>query len=95
MQHRIISLKYFYYRSLKVPKESVVIAHHKSAEEETIKAGEGNDSADVKSLLNPESRLLNRRRRDTPTDSAVKENTKSGETPVFTDAHGVSTTTCS
>ena len=38
----------------------------KSTKEDTIDAGEGNDSTNLKSLLNPESR--DRRRRDAPTE---------------------------
>jgi len=58
-------------RSLRNPLESVLIAGHKLTNEETVKAGEGNDGTDVKSLLNPET-LRHRRRRDAPADPAVK-----------------------
>ena len=73
---------------MRLPKESVVIVDHKPIEEATITAGEGNDGADVKSLLNPESRLLNRRRRDTPVDTANKDKEDNQQ---FPDAQGVST----
>ena len=66
-----------------------MIVNHKPIEEETITAGEGNDGADVKSLLNPESRLLNRRRRDTPVDTANKDKEDNQQ---FPDAQGVSKT---
>ena len=65
-----------------------MIADDKLINEESIKAGEGNDGTDVKSLLNPESRR--RRRRDAPLNTPVNENPENEETPQFPDAQSVS-----
>ena len=65
-----------------------MIADQKSTKEDSIDAGEGNDSANVKLLLNPESR--DRRRRDAPTDNVEKKAADSENEPQYPDAQGVS-----
>ena len=65
-----------------------MIADQKSTKEDSIDAGEGNDSANVKLLLNPESR--DRRRRDAPTDNVEKKAADSEDEPQYPDAQGVS-----
>ena len=65
-----------------------MIADQKSTKEDSIDAGEGNDSANVKLLLNPESR--DRRRRDAPTDNGENKATDSEDEPQYPDAQGVS-----
>ena len=72
------------------------MANHKSIKEASITAGEGNDGADLKSLLNPESRLShsytqNRRRREAPVDTVKTDAKKDEETQQFPDAQAVST----
>ena len=86
--NELIELIYFC-RSLKTSKQSVVIANQKSAKEDTIDAGEGNDGTKLENLFNPESR--DRKRRDAPVDTDEKEETDSEETLQFPDAQGVST----
>ena len=65
-----------------------MIADQKSTKEDSIDAGEGNDSANVKLLLNPESR--DRRRRDAPTDKVEATTDDSDDEPQYPDAQGVS-----
>ena len=73
----------FNFRSLKLTNQAFVIADEESNNEDTIDAGEGNDSANIKSLLKPENR--DRRRRDAPTETTASE-----DEPQFPDAQGVS-----
>lgn len=68
---------------MKLTNQAFVIADEKSNNEDTIDAGEGNDSANIKSLLKSESR--DRRRRDAPTDATALQ-----DEPQFPDAQGVS-----
>lgn len=68
---------------MKLTNQAIVINDEKSPKEDTINAGDGNDSTNLKSLLNPESR--DRRRRDAPTEKADSE-----DEPQFPDAQGVS-----
>ena len=71
----------------------MVIVGDIASSDQSIESGDGNDGADVKSLLNGERRR--RRRRDAPAVTKAEEKEIIEEEPQYPDAQGVSSSTCS
>ena len=71
----------------------MVIVGDIASSDQSIESGDGNDGADVKSLLNGERRR--RRRRDAPAVTKAEEKEIDEEEPQYPDAQGVSSSTCS